>query len=504
MDFGIAHMVDSETLTATGAVIGSPAHMAPEVVNGERLTAQADLFSMGTVLYWMVCGALPFVAPNPAALFRRILEARFDPVHSRRPDVLPSFAELIERCMKREPSSRPQGASVIVESMERLLCRAGLDDITAELLDLSKDPSLYQESLPSRLAPHYCQNARQALVDGELALGIELAQRALLLDPQLEEAERVYQEAQRALRAGESRRHLWLSVACLPLSAGLFFSADFTHLVESVDQSTIEHVDSKTHRGSISNPPLVAEENKTGKDPNTLSPQSPPKRLKSQADNRADDPTLKTKAASPSPRKNSEGSRKAPTSKISKRTLDKPRVLLRAPSPKQLTRRSIKSRVFKKKRLKKIKKTKQRVDISSMYKGVNVQVDGEAVGHIYEIDRAGGLDLSLGDVHEIVFTSPFCKRHREVVRYKERQNRPPRLVFECQFKPATFLIKSDKNAEVFLNGSQPRRLGITNQKITYPLRATGASLSLLIVGRDGRGKPLTLKVAAGQYQELAW
>jgi serine/threonine-protein kinase len=59
MDFGIAHIVDSETLTATGAVIGSPAHMAPEVVNGEPLTNSADLFSMGTVLYWMTCGVYP-------------------------------------------------------------------------------------------------------------------------------------------------------------------------------------------------------------------------------------------------------------------------------------------------------------------------------------------------------------------------------------------------------------------------------------------------------------
>ena len=104
MDFGIAHVIDSETLTATGAMIGSPAHMAPEVVNGEPLTYGADIFSMGTVLYWMTCGSLPFVAPNPAALFRRILEVRFDPVRSRRPEVLAGFAELIEECMRREPA----------------------------------------------------------------------------------------------------------------------------------------------------------------------------------------------------------------------------------------------------------------------------------------------------------------------------------------------------------------------------------------------------------------
>ena len=145
-DSGIAHMVDFETLTATGAVIGSPAHMAPEVVNGEA-NPQADLFSMGTVLYWMVCGALPFVAPNPAALFRRILEARFDPIQSRRPEVISPFASIIERCMMREPHERIKGALQAANEIEKLLTELGLVDLKAELQALSDDPAHYQDGL---------------------------------------------------------------------------------------------------------------------------------------------------------------------------------------------------------------------------------------------------------------------------------------------------------------------------------------------------------------------
>ena len=145
----------------------------------------------------------------------------------------------------------------------------------------------------------------------------------------------------------------------------------------------------------------------------------------------------------------------------------------------------------------------QRIDISSLYKGVQVSVDGVDVGHIYEIDRAGGLDLSIGETHKIEFSSPFCKKHLEVVRYQKVQSRAPRLVFECSFKPATFIIKSRINADIFLNGPQPRRLGMTNQTLTFPLQATEAKLDLLIMSGDGRGEPLTLRVAAGQHKEVS-
>lgn len=149
-------------------------------------------------------------------------------------------------------------------------------------------------------------------------------------------------------------------------------------------------------------------------------------------------------------------------------------------------------------------KALQRVDISSRYKGVEVSVDGVKVGHIYEIDRAGGLDLAIGEAHEIIFSSPFCKRHKEIVRYRKPQSRPPRLIFECSFKPATFMIRSRVNADIFLNGSQPRRLGMTNQTLTYQLQATEATLDLLIMGGDGRGEPISLRIAAGQHKEASW
>jgi serine/threonine-protein kinase len=74
MDFGIAQIQDGQKLTLTGTLLGSPAHMAPEVIDGERPDARADVFSLGTMLYWLAVGKLPFSAPNLRPL-RRILRA---------------------------------------------------------------------------------------------------------------------------------------------------------------------------------------------------------------------------------------------------------------------------------------------------------------------------------------------------------------------------------------------------------------------------------------------
>src|SRR5918912_3461660 len=76
-DFGIAALLDpDEKFTATGSILGSPAHLAPETIEGKPVDPRADLFSFGTILYWLSCGKLPYQASSPAALLRAILEGK--------------------------------------------------------------------------------------------------------------------------------------------------------------------------------------------------------------------------------------------------------------------------------------------------------------------------------------------------------------------------------------------------------------------------------------------
>src|SRR3954470_9801466 len=107
MDFGIAKILDrDEKMTMTGALVGSPAHMAPEIIEGEEAGPEADVFSLGTMLYLFATGRLPFTAPNTTATLKRILDCVYEDPRQVVPTVSDELADIIAMCLVRQPSQR--------------------------------------------------------------------------------------------------------------------------------------------------------------------------------------------------------------------------------------------------------------------------------------------------------------------------------------------------------------------------------------------------------------
>ncbi|HEY8946857.1 MAG TPA: serine/threonine-protein kinase, partial [Polyangiaceae bacterium] len=105
-DFGIAKLLDAQGVTSTGQVLGSPAHMAPEQIEGGDVTARADVFGLGVLLYEAMVGRLPFDGKNPAQVLRRVLDGIFTPAERARPTVGARYSAILSRALAHEPKDR--------------------------------------------------------------------------------------------------------------------------------------------------------------------------------------------------------------------------------------------------------------------------------------------------------------------------------------------------------------------------------------------------------------
>src|SRR5262245_37936761 len=184
MDFGIAQVVDLQRMTVTGQLLGSPAYMAPELVEGKPLDFRTDVFSIGIMLYQLATGSLPFSGKNPHEVLRRITEGKFPDPRSLNRRVSDALARIIARALARRPDDRYPDVGQLVEELRELLADAGLTDGRGELRAYFADPVAFEAALPARLAAALTTAAEKQLVAGKGAKAIELWNRVLGFDPQ--------------------------------------------------------------------------------------------------------------------------------------------------------------------------------------------------------------------------------------------------------------------------------------------------------------------------------
>ncbi|MEO1088009.1 MAG: serine/threonine-protein kinase, partial [Acidobacteriota bacterium] len=129
-DFGIAKLSGSTELTRTGSVVGSPQYMSPEQVRGEALDGRSDLFSLGVVLYELLCRARPFGGDTISTLVYEILAKEPHTVDQLRPGLPPRLVSLVHGLLAKDRQHRPTtGAHVIAE------LNAIVAETPSELLD---------------------------------------------------------------------------------------------------------------------------------------------------------------------------------------------------------------------------------------------------------------------------------------------------------------------------------------------------------------------------------
>jgi len=208
MDFGIAHVIGAETMTRTGSLIGSPAHMAPEMIDGAQVDARADIFALGTILYWMSTGRLPFYGDNTPQVLRNVMESRYARPEDIEPTLSHDLARIIARTLHADPAERFQTADTLKLELLAAVHAVGFEDEERMLREYFAAPEAYGIAFAKTIISRLIESAKRASQRGSTAAAISYFNRVLAYDPTNAEVRECLRDLQRG-------RRIWLLAAAL-------------------------------------------------------------------------------------------------------------------------------------------------------------------------------------------------------------------------------------------------------------------------------------------------
>ena len=123
-DFGLARRLgDDSSLTASGAVVGTPSYMAPEQAEAkpDAATTAADIYSLGAILYERLTGRPPFRGETPLETLRLVRETAATPPAALNSEVDRDLERICLKCLEKEPGRRYDSAAALADDLERWL-----------------------------------------------------------------------------------------------------------------------------------------------------------------------------------------------------------------------------------------------------------------------------------------------------------------------------------------------------------------------------------------------
>ncbi len=161
-DFGIAKVVVEQHDSAEETIsFGSPPYMSPEAIMRQPITHQADIYSLGIVLYELLTGRVPFIAPNTTAIIQKHINDPVPPLQFIHPDLPQALNLVMRRATAKAPDARYPDAVSLARDFRQV---TGLGQMSSSILPVSLPDSLPEEVVSPERTAQFGEDESETLV----------------------------------------------------------------------------------------------------------------------------------------------------------------------------------------------------------------------------------------------------------------------------------------------------------------------------------------------------
>ena len=180
MDFGIARVLGAERVTLIGQLVGTPEFMAPEQIRGEETDTRADIYSLGVLLYALLCGRVPFAAQSSYDLMKAQVEKPPPKLSGCAPGLPEDLDRVLEKALAKHPVDRFFGTRELKAALEPFAASAAAHS--------PGEPSEQGRPMPRR---GRLELATPTVAEGDTGEGEAASELEPMIDVEAETRERV-------------------------------------------------------------------------------------------------------------------------------------------------------------------------------------------------------------------------------------------------------------------------------------------------------------------------
>lgn len=221
LDFGIARLITSQTMTTHGTVMGSIHYMSPEQIKAAHVDGKSDIFSAGIILYEILCYRKPFDAENTASILFKIVGEPPNKMDPPVDDQFPPIRRVLKKALDKDPACRYHTADEMADDLDDFLrsfepvSRPGRGAPTQEYeLKVDKDTIAAPAPAwppPQTPTPHQSdpraidltRTAKRLMVEGHAVQALASVRQALTFDSENQEAKQLLQILEQDIQKSE-------------------------------------------------------------------------------------------------------------------------------------------------------------------------------------------------------------------------------------------------------------------------------------------------------------